>query len=166
MKDILVPIGIMTFLGVFVYALVSSARTQRRAKAVVFSDFARLTGLCYKGADDGKAQRFARDLGGIGQFHSPSLGDRIPADVVTGIIGASSVVLFRHATRFHEGYSREWFVAGVSGRTGIAEKCCVQFCKRSVASDSIYLQEPVVKEKTWCGRRIRLQPVKCWMTTF
>jgi len=147
MKDVLIPLGLITFLGLFVYALISTARKQRKTKTAAFSDLARGRGLRYEAADDGKAQQFAQDLEGLGQFKSPSLGDLIPTDVVSGVLGGMPVVLFRHTTRYYEGYSREWFVVGVSAGTSIAERCSVQFFKSRVATDSMYLKDPVVKEK-------------------
>ena len=146
MQDILIPLGLIAFLGLFVFAFISTARKQRNEKAAVFSDFARVKELRYAVADDGTAQRFARDLDGLGHFKSPSLGDRIPTDVVSGVVSGMSVVLFRHATRFYEGYSREWLVAGVSADASIAERCSLQFFESAVTTDSLYLHDPIAKQ--------------------
>ena len=40
MKDMLIPLGLLLFIGFFVYAIIHTARKQRKAKARVFRDFA------------------------------------------------------------------------------------------------------------------------------
>ena len=73
MKDVLIPLGLLLFIGIFIYAIIHTARKQRKAKASVFRDFADKNGLRYQEEDDGKAQRFAQDFDGIGRFSSPSV---------------------------------------------------------------------------------------------
>jgi hypothetical protein len=87
------------------------------------------------------------DLDGIGQFHSPSMGDVIPKDLVRGTIEGMGVVLFRHSTLFYEGDAREWFVAGVRSNADIAERCSVQFLEHGASKDTMYLRDPVVEEQ-------------------
>jgi hypothetical protein len=147
MKDVLIPLGLLLFIGFFVYAIIHTARKQRKAKARVFRDFADKNGLRYQEEDDGKAQGFAQDFDGIGRFSSPSLGKVIPKDVVDGILNGSEAILFRHSIRFSEGWAREWFVAGVTSAETIAERCAVQFCKGRADKSTLYLQDPVVKEQ-------------------
>jgi hypothetical protein len=147
MKDVLIPLGLLLFIGFFVYAIIHTARKQRKAKARVFRDFADKNGLRYQEEDDGKAQGFAQDFDGIGRFSSPSLGKVIPKDVVYGIMNGSEAILFRHSIRFSEGWAREWFVAGVTSAETIAERCAVQFCKGRADKSTLYLQDPVVKEQ-------------------
>ena len=147
MKDVLIPLGLLLFIGFFVYAIIHTARKQRKAKARVFRDFADKNGLRYQEEDDGKAQGFAQDFDGIGRFSSPSLGKVIPKDVVDGILNGSEAILFRHSIRFSEGWAREWFVAGVTSAETIAERCAVQFCKGRADKSTMYLQDPVVKEQ-------------------
>ena len=147
MKDVLIPLGLLLFIGFFVYAIIHTARKQRKAKARVFRDFADKNGLRYQEKDDGKAQGFAQDFDGIGRFSSPSLGKVIPKDVVDGILNGSEAILFRHSIRFSEGWAREWFVAGVTSAETIAERCAVQFCKGRADKSTLYLQDPVVKEQ-------------------
>lgn len=147
MKDVLIPLGLLLFVGFFVYAIVHTGRKQRKAKARVFRDFADKNGLRYQEEDDGKAQSFANDFDGIGRFSSPSLGQVIPKDVVHGIMNGSEAILFRHMIRFSEGWAREWFVAGVTSAETIAERCAVQFCKGRADKTTMYLQDPVVKER-------------------
>ncbi len=146
MKDIIIPLGLLLFLGFFVYAVIHSARKQRKVKANTFRDFAERNGLQYQEEDDGRAQRFAKDFDGIGQFSSPSLGKIIPNDVVEGILNGSAAILFRHRVRFLEGWAREWFVVGITNTETIADRCTVQFCKGSADRETIYLQDPIVKE--------------------
>ena len=62
MKDVLIPLGLLLFIGFFVYAIIHTARKQRKAKARVFRDFADKNGLRYQEEDDGKAQGFAQDF--------------------------------------------------------------------------------------------------------
>ena len=146
MKDVLIPLGLLLFSGFFVYAIIHTARKQRKAKARVFRDFADKKGMRYQEEDDGKAQGFAQDFEGIGRFYSPSLGKVIPKDVVDGILNGSQGILFRHSIRFSEGWTKEWFVAGVTSSETIAEQCAVQFCKGRADKSTLYLQDPVVKE--------------------
>ncbi|MGD2129216.1 MAG: hypothetical protein PVJ33_13650 [Lysobacterales bacterium] len=146
MKDILIPFGLLLFIGLFVYAVMSTARKQRKTKADVFRNFAKSNDLEYQEEDDGKAQRFAKDFDGIGQYESPSLGKIIPNDVVEGRLNGTEAILFRHRVRYSEGWAREWFVAGITNEQNIAERCAVQFCRGSADKDTIYLQDPVVKE--------------------
>ncbi len=147
MKDVLIPLGLLLFIGFFAYAVIHTARKQRKAKAGVFRDFANKTGLRYQKEDDGKAQGFAREFDGIGRFSSPSLGKVIPKDVVDGIMNESETILFRHSIRFSEGWAREWFVAGVTCAEPIAERCAIQFCKVRGDKNTMYLQDSVVKEQ-------------------
>ena len=147
MKDVLIPLGLLLFIGFFVYAILHTARKQRKAKANVFRDFADKNGLRYREEDDGKAQGFAQEFDGIGRFSSPSLGKVIPKDVVDGIMNGSEAILFRHNIRFLEGWAREWFVAGVTSAKPIAERCAVQFCRGRADKNTMYLQDPVVKEQ-------------------
>jgi hypothetical protein len=147
MKDVLIPLGLLLFIGFFIYAIIHTARKQRKAKSSVFRGFADKNGLRYQEEDDGKAQGFVQDFDGIGRFSSPSLGKVIPKDVVNGILNGSEAILFRHSIRFSEGWAKEWFVAGVTSAETIAERCAVQFCKGRADKNTMYLQDPVVKEQ-------------------
>jgi hypothetical protein len=147
MKDVLIPLGLLIFIGFFAYAIIHTARKQRHAKAEVFRDYANKNGLRYKEEDDGRAQKFAQDFDGIGRFSSPSLGKVIPKDVVDGTMNGSKIILFRHSIRFSEGWAREWLVAGITCVEPIAERCAVQFCKKRAEKSTVYLQDPVVKEQ-------------------
>ncbi len=148
MKDVLIPVGLLLFIILFAFAIIHTARKQRKAKSSVFRDFARKNGLRYLEEDDGKAQEFAQEFDGIGQFSSPSLGKVVPKDVVEGTSNGSEIVLFRHSIRFSEGWAREWFVAGVTSAEIIAERCAVQFCKGKSHKRTMYLRDAAVKEQT------------------
>ena len=147
MKDVLIPLGLALFIGFFIYTIIHTARKQRKAKASIFKDFSDKNGLRYQEEDDGKARQFAQDFDGIGRFSTPSLGKVIPKDVVSGILNGSEAILFRHSTRFSEGWAREWFVAGVISAETIAGRCAIQFCKAKADKATMYLQDPVVKEE-------------------
>lgn len=114
--------------------------------ASIFENFATRFKIFYLKTDDGKVQQFAFDFDGIGRFKSPSLGKILPKDVVFGKLNGLQIILFRHRIRFSEGWAREWFVAGVKRQNPIAKRCSVQFCKQRADRDTMYLQDPVVKE--------------------
>ena len=84
MKDLLIPLGLVVFILLFTFAIIHTARKQRKAKVRVFRDFTDRHALSYRGEDDGRAQAFAEGFDGIGRFSSPSLGKVIPQDVVRG----------------------------------------------------------------------------------
>jgi hypothetical protein len=65
---------------------------------------------------------------------------------VTGTVRDAPVVLFRHRTKFYEGYSREWFIAGVTAPAGIADRCSVEFLKGTASTASMHLKAPSLKE--------------------
>jgi len=147
MKDVLIPLGLFLFIGFFVYAIIHTARKQRKAKVGVFRNFADKNGLRYQAEDDGTAVGFAKDFDGIGRFSSPSLGKVKPKDVVAGMSNGSEALLFRHRIRFSEGWAREWFVAGVNSAETIAKRCAIQFCKGKADKSTMYLQDPVLTEQ-------------------
>ena len=147
MEDVIIPLGLILLIGFFAYAIINTSRRQRKVKARVFSDFADKNHVRYEKEDDGKAQGFAKDFDGIGRFSSSSLGRVIPKDVVSGIMNGTEAIFFRHSIRFSEGRTREWFVAGVTSAETIAERCAVQFFKEKVDKRTMYLQDPVLKER-------------------
>jgi len=146
MKDVIIPFGLIIFIGLFIYAIIHSGRKQRESKSNIFRGFAENSGFSYLIEDDGKAQEFAHDFDGIGQFSSPSLGKVIPKDVVIGKLNGLDAILFRHSIRFSEGWAREWIVAGVTIGKTIAEKCAIQFCTARADKSTMYLPDPVMKE--------------------
>jgi hypothetical protein len=155
--DVLIPAGLVAFLALFIYALVRAGRGQRQMKRTAFREFARGRDLRYDAEDDGRARRFVRDMDGLGHTHSPSLGAVVPEDLVSGNVNGLAVLLFRHRTRFYEGYSREWFVAGVHVETRIAGRCSVEFLERKAAADSMYLGDPVLEERAAGPFRVRVR---------
>jgi hypothetical protein len=147
MRDILFPLGLLIFIGLFTYALIRAGRKQRKAKSQAFLEFTIRHGLRYQEEDDGKAQRFAADFDGVSRFRSSSLGKKIPKDVVSGTIEGNPIVLFRHSIRYSEGWAREWFVAGLTRPDPIAGRCAVQFCKKNADKNTMRLPDAVVKER-------------------
>ncbi|XKE46944.1 hypothetical protein LG302_07355 [Halomonas organivorans] len=147
MKDGLIPLGLLLFIALFAYAMVHSARKQRTAKKNIFEEFAREQGLSYLDEDDGRVQEFTQDFDGVGRFFSPSLGQVIPKDVVSGKENLSRPFLFRHSIRYSAGWAREWFVAGLIANDHVADRCAVQFCKKGSDKSTMYLQDDIVKEQ-------------------
>jgi hypothetical protein len=45
------------------------------------------------------------------------------------------------------GRPRDWFVAGIVAEKGAAERCAVQFCRKSSDKQTMYLRDPRVKEQ-------------------
>ncbi len=147
MEDLLIPLGLVVFILLFTFAIIHTARKQRKAKARAFRDFADRHALSYRGEDDGRAQAFAEGFDGIGRFSSPSLGKVIPQDVVRGSMDGVKVILFRHSIRYSEGWAREWFVTGVRCPESLSEACAIEFHEGKADPGSNYLADPVVKEK-------------------
>ncbi len=146
MKDILIPLGLLLFIVFFAFAIIYTGRKQRNEKSRIFRDFSEKKNFHYKEEDDGLAEEFAHDFHGIGQFYSPSLGKLTPKDVVHGKTKGGESILFRHQSRFSEGWAREWFVAGITNAEPIVERCTIQFFKGKAITDSVYLKDPVVRE--------------------
>ena len=146
MQDLLILLGLVVFIALFAFAIIHTGRKQRKAKARVFKEFADRHGLRYREEDDGDAQVFAEGFDGIGQFSSPSLGKVIPKDVVHGELNGVKVILFRHSIRYAEGWAREWFVSGLTSAEPIAKRCAIQFFKSKTHPNSMYFQDPIVKD--------------------
>lgn len=107
----LVPVAVGAFIALFVVALVREARRQRSARAALFRDFAAHRGLAFRERDDeGTARRLAAGLAGIAVFHSPSLGERVPRNVVRGSRPEGELCLFQHGVRVTEGDARLYTV--------------------------------------------------------
>jgi hypothetical protein len=105
LKDILIAIGVLSFIALFIYALVKEGRKQKRERNVFFKKLADRRGWKYLKEDDGTAQRVAHDFEGISVFSSPSLGKIMPCNVVLGRIKVGRCCLFEHYTRIYEGYA-------------------------------------------------------------
>lgn len=147
MQDVFIPLGLLLFIVLFAFALVHTARQQKKAKSAVFRAFADSHGLHYQALDKGSAQQFATGFDGIGRFSSPSLGNVIPKDVVSGRFDGKELLLFRHSIRFAEGWAREWFVAGVKHSVPLANHCTIQFCRKTSDIQTMYLSPPVIKQQ-------------------
>jgi hypothetical protein len=146
MKDILIPLGGLLFIGLLAFAMIREGRKQRKAKNKLFRDFAHHYGLEYMKEDDGTAQEFGKDFDGVGRFSSSSIGKVIPKNVVTGSIDGEKVILFWHYIRYSEGWTREWFVAGLIMDSPIVKRSSVQFCRRNADRDTMHLGDGIVKE--------------------
>ena len=138
-------------IGFLVYAIVVVGRRQREATRAVFQGFAERAGLEYLKTDDATARNFARDMDGIGQFISPSLGMLVPEDVVRGVLERRPVVAFRHMTRFAEDETREWLVAGVEAPVTVAVRTAVQFQEPKASARTSHLTDPIAKERQAAG---------------
>lgn len=115
MIDVLAPLALLA-LGAGVVLFVWTARKQRRQRTRVFADLAAERGWRHLESDDGTAQRLSEGFDRFARFHSPSLGETIPAPVVLGSVDEGRVCLFLHATRDHEGDARQWTVCLVEAR--------------------------------------------------
>jgi hypothetical protein len=102
-KDILIPIGVLLFIALFIYAIIKEGRKQKREQSFFFKKLAERKGWKYIKEDDGTAQHVAHDFEGIGVFSSPSLGKIIPRNVVLGRTEVGRCCLFEHYTRIYEG---------------------------------------------------------------
>lgn len=109
MIDVLAPLG-LAGLVLLVVAFVWAARKQRRERAAVFRELATRRGWRYLEVDDGTAQRLSEGFERFARFSSPSLGDTPPKPVVTGRVDEGLACVFLHATRRHEGDTRQWWI--------------------------------------------------------
>lgn len=107
----LVALAVGAFVVIFAVALVREARRQRSARAALLREFASRHGLAFRERDaDGTARRLAEGLAGIGVFHSPSLGEREPQNVVHGSRDEGELCLFQHGVRVTDGDARLYTV--------------------------------------------------------
>ena len=115
MIDVLAPLALLA-LAAGVVLFVWTARKQRRQRAQVLADLADERGWRHLESDDGTAQRLSEGFGRFARFHSPTLGEKIPAPVVLGSVDEGRVCLFLHGTRDHEGDARQWTVCLIEAR--------------------------------------------------
>lgn len=109
MIDVLAPLGLLALVGLVV-VIALTARKQKREQAGVFADLAASKGWRLLDRDDGTARRLSDGFDRFARFHSPSIGERLPAPVVLGSVEEGRVCLFLHATRDHPGDARQWTV--------------------------------------------------------
>lgn len=150
MKDILIPIGVLLFIALFIYAIVKEGRKQQKGPNVFFKKLAKRKGWKYLKEDDGTAQRLAYDFEGIGVFSSPSLGKMIPRNVVLGRTKVGRCCLFEHSSRIYEGYAIKWFACVVETRNDLGASFVVQSKKKAgTITDNFYSGQKIPIEDYW-----------------
>ena len=150
MKDILIPIGVLLFIALFLYAIVKEGRKQQKGPNVFFKKLAKRKGWKYLKEDDGTAQRLAYDFEGIGVFSSPSLGKMIPRNVVLGRTKVGRCCLFEHYTRIYEGYAMKWFVCLVEAQNDLGGSFVVQSRgKAGTITDNFYTGHKITIADDW-----------------
>ena len=147
MTDALILLGVVLIMGVLVVALLRLAPRYEKEMTNAFEELALRHGLRYQAEDDGRAQEFARHFDGIGESGSPSSGESIPRNVVSGVVDGQRIFLFRQGTRQPQGLAPEWFVAGLERKKPLADRCSVQFCRHAADKETACLADPVVKEQ-------------------
>jgi hypothetical protein len=149
-KDILIAIGVLSFIALFIYAIAKESRKQKREQSFFFKKLADGRGWKYIKEDDDTAQRVAHDFEGIGVFTSPSLGKIIPRNVVFGRIEAGNCCLFEHYTRIYEGYAMNWFVCVVEAQNDLGGSFVVQSNgKTRSITDNFYTGQKLSIEDDW-----------------
>jgi hypothetical protein len=155
-KDILIPIGVLLFIALFIYAIVKEGRKQKREQNFFFKKLAERKGWKYLKEDDGIAQRLAYDFEGIGVFLSPSLRKIIPRNVVLGTTKPGRCCLFEHYTRIYEGYAMKWFACVVETQNDLGGSFVIQSRgKAGTITDNFYAGQKISIEDDW-ARRFRL----------
>lgn len=150
MKGILIPIGVLLFIALFIYAIVKEGRKQKKRQNVFFKKIADRRGWKYLKEDDGTAQRLAYDFEGIGVFSSPSLGKMIPRNVVLGRTKVGRCCLFEHCTRIYEGYAMKWFACVVEAQNDLGGSFVVQSKgKAGTITDNFYTGQKIPIEDDW-----------------
>ena len=149
-KDILIPVGVLLFIALFIYAFVKEGRKQKRVQNVFFKKLADRRGWKYIIEDDGTAQRLAYDFEGIGVFSSPSLGKMIPRNVVFGRTKVGRCCLFEHDTRIYEGYAMKWLACVVKAQNNLGGSFVVQSRgKAGTITDNFYTGQKILIKDDW-----------------
>ena len=150
MKDVLIPIGVLLFIALFIYAIVKEGRKHQKAPNVFFKKLAERKGWKYLKEDDGTAQHVSNDFEGIGVFSSPSLGKMIPRNVVHGRMKVGNCCLFEHHTRIYEGYAMKWFACVVEAQNDLGGSFVVQSKgKAGTITDNFYTGHKISIEDNW-----------------
>jgi hypothetical protein len=110
MSQILIPVGVLFFLALFVFAFVREARKQRAARSRMYEELAQRKGWRFDPTDDDTVQRLTGGMEAIGCFESPSLGKLIPKNVVSGTVPEGRVWLYEHSRPIYEGEHHHWYV--------------------------------------------------------
>jgi hypothetical protein len=149
-KDIFIAVGVLSFIALFIYAIVKEARKQKKQHSFFFKKLAERKGWKYIREDNDTIQRFAHDFEGIGVFSSPSLGKMIPLNVVLGRTKVGGCCLFEHSTRIYEGYAMKWFVCLVEAPNALRGSYVVQSKgKAGTITDNFYMGQKISIEDDW-----------------
>ena len=89
MSQTLIPLGLLFFLALFVFAFVREARKQRAASSRMYEELAQRKGW---------------------RFESPSQGKLVPKNVVSGTVAEGRVWLYEHSRPVQEGEHHRWSV--------------------------------------------------------
>ena len=68
MKDALIAVGVLSFIVLFIYAMIKEGRKQKRQQSAFFKKLADRRDWEYMEEDDGTVRHLARDFEGIGIF--------------------------------------------------------------------------------------------------
>ncbi len=155
-KDILIPISVLLFIALFIYAIIKEGRKQKREQSFFFKKLSERKGWKYIKEDDGTAQHVAHDFEGIGVFSSPSIGKIIPCNVVLGRTEIGRCCLFEHYTRIYEGYAMKWFACVVEAQRDLGGSFVVQSRgKAGAITDNFYTGKKIPIKDDW-ARGFRL----------
>ena len=157
-KDVLIGTGILSFIALFIYAIVKEGRKQKKEQSFFFKKLADRRGWKYIEEDDGTVQRLAHNFEGIGVFSSPSLGKTIPRNVVLGRTKVGRCCLFEHYTRIYEGYAMKWFACVVEAQNDLGGSFVVQSRgKAGTITDNFYTGQKISIADDWAkGFRLYL----------
>jgi hypothetical protein len=161
-KDVLIPIGVLLFIALFIYAIVKEGRKHQKAPNVFFKKLAEHKGWKYLKEDDGTALHVSNGFEGIGVFSSPSLGKMIPRNVVNGRMNVGNWWLFEHHTRIYEGYVMKWFACVVEAQNDLGGSFVVQSKgKAGTITDNFYTGHKISIEDDWAkGFRLYCNQVR------
>jgi hypothetical protein len=150
MKDVLITAGVLSFIALFIYAVVKEGRKQKRQQSSFFKKLADRRGWKLIKEDDGTVQRLAQDFEGIGIFSSPSLGKMIPRNVVLGKTKVGRCCLFEHLTRIYEGNAMNWTVCLVEAKDDLGGSFVIQSGgKAGTITDNFYAGQKNSIEDDW-----------------
>jgi hypothetical protein len=145
-----IPIVAVVFIALFVFALVREARKQRSGARDLFEQFAKARGWQFLEVDDGTVQEFASGMEAIGVFHSPSLGSRIPSNVILGRVAEGRGCLFQHSLRVDEGRSFEWHVCLIEAERHLCDSLVLRFLHgRAAPSNPFYSNDEIPLDPKW-----------------
>ena len=157
-KDVLIGTGILSFIALFIYAIVKEGRKQKKEQSFFFKKLADRRGWKYIEEDDGTVKQLAYNFEGIGVFSSPSLGKIIPRNVVLGRTKVGRCCLFEHYTRIYEGYAMKWFACVVEAQNDLGGSFVVQSRgKAGTITDNFYTGQKISIADDWAeGFRLYL----------